>query len=94
MPNKLYDLAVRIGSYDKAAAREAYKARKASIDAEAASQQAPEWLTFAAASEALNTAGDVDTLDLKADLINRVEDEAHRAELSAMYRALREKLEN
>lgn len=88
------ELAGKLGSdADKVAAREAYKARKASIDTESASQPAQEWLTFAAVSEALNTAGDLDTLDVKADLINRVEDETHRAELSAIYRALREKLE-
>lgn len=53
----------------------------------------PEAMTYAQVSEALNTAGDLDTLDLKADLINRVENEAHREELSRTYHDLRSKLE-
>lgn len=53
----------------------------------------PGSMTYAQVSEALNTAGDLDTLDLKADLINRVENEEHREELRRTYHDLRSKLE-
>lgn len=54
---------------------------------------APEAMTYAQVAEALNAAGDVDTLDAKADLINRVENEAHRDELTGIYRSLRAGME-
>lgn len=50
-------------------------------------------LTYAKVAEALNTAGDVETLDVKADLIRRVRDDGQREELSALYYNLRAKLE-
>lgn len=53
----------------------------------------PEAMTYAQVSVALNTAGDLDTLDMKADLINRVADTVQRDELSAIYHGLRAKLE-
>lgn len=81
------ELAGKLGSdADKAAAREAYKARKAEIEA-------PAPITFAEVAAALDTAGDAETLDLKADLINQVANEEQRAELSAMYHAMRAQME-
>jgi hypothetical protein len=50
--------------------------------------------TFAQVAEALNMAGDIDTLDAKADLlIKQVADEAQRTELTDLYHVLRIKLE-
>lgn len=53
----------------------------------------PESMTFAQVSEALHQAGDLDTLDAKADLIRQVSDERQRTELNTLYHDLREKLE-
>lgn len=50
-------------------------------------------VTFAQVSDALRTAGDVDTIDVKADLIRQVADEQQRDELTFMYRELRAGLE-
>lgn len=50
-------------------------------------------MTFAEVADALNQAGDVETLDLKADLIRQVDDETQQAELTGMYRNLRAELE-
>lgn len=72
---------------DKSAARDAYKARKADLDAPAA-------MTFAQVAEALNTAGDTETLDVKADLIRQVADPAQREELSALYQSIRTRMTN
>jgi recombination protein RecT len=49
-------------------------------------------IAFAAVSDALNKAGDIETLDLKADLIRQVDSEEQRAELTAEYKRLREVL--
>ena len=51
-------------------------------------------MTYAEVAEALNTAGDIETLDLKADLIRQVDDETQQAELTGMYRNLRAGLED
>lgn len=56
-------------------------------------EEKPESMTFAQVSEALHQAGDLDTLDAKADLIRQVSDERQRAELNTLYHDLREKLE-
>lgn len=53
----------------------------------------PEAMTFAQVSDALNTAGDLDTLDAKADLINLVGNETHRQELTHIYHGLRAGME-
>lgn len=50
-------------------------------------------MTYAQVNEALQSAGDLDTLDIKADLIRRVADAGQREELSAIYRDLRAKME-
>lgn len=55
-------------------------------------EEKPESMTFAQVSEALHQAGDLDTLDAKADLIRMVADEEQRAELKDLYYDLREKL--
>lgn len=87
------ELAGKLGTdEEKAKAREAYKARKASIDIDDASgmmghEDKP--TTYAAVADALHTAGDLETLDLKADLIRQVADEGQRAELSDIYANLR-----
>jgi hypothetical protein len=49
-------------------------------------------MAFAAVSDALNKAGDIETLDLKADLIRQVASEEQRAELTAEYKRLRDVL--
>lgn len=49
-------------------------------------------MTYAQVTEALHQAGDVETLDVKADLIRHVADEGQRGELTALYHNLREKL--
>lgn len=67
--------------------------QRAAIQAMATPDSKPVSMTYAQVAEALNTAGDMDTLDLKADLINRVENEAHRHELTRTYHELRAKLE-
>lgn len=53
----------------------------------------PEAMTFAQVSEALHQAGDLDTLDAKADMIRQVADEGQRTELNTLYHDLRVKLE-
>lgn len=50
-------------------------------------------MTFAEVADAMNTAGDTETLDVKADLIRQVSDETQQAELTEMYRSLRTKME-
>lgn len=55
-------------------------------------KEKPEAMTFAQVSEALHQAGDLDTLDIKADLIRAVPDEGQRQELSALSASLRAKL--
>ncbi|HMW88227.1 MAG TPA: hypothetical protein PKD65_19555 [Nitrospira sp.] len=52
-----------------------------------------ESMSFAQVSEALHQAGDLDTLDAKADLIRQVADEGQRTELNTLYHDLRVKLE-
>ena len=80
------DMAAKLtGDVEKEMARNAYKARK---DAMAT----PPSLTYAKVSEALNTAGDADTLDVKADLIRQVADEGQQVELTELYRALRARM--
>lgn len=64
--------------------------QEAAIRAPAASQP----VTYAQVSEALNTAGDIDTLDAKADLIRAVADEQQRTELNNLYHDLRIKMES
>lgn len=49
--------------------------------------------SYAEVADALHKAGDVETLDLRADKIRMVADEAQRTELSTLYRDLRAKLE-
>lgn len=61
--------------------------------AKPAQGDAPEPMTYAQVNEALHTAGDLDTLDIKADLIRRVENAQQREELSVIYRDLRAKME-
>lgn len=54
-----------------------------------------EGMTFAQVSDALHTAGDIDTLDAKADLlIKQVADEKQRTELTDIYHVLRIKMED
>lgn len=55
--------------------------------------EAKQGITFAQVAEALRTAGDVDTIDVKADLIRQVADDQQRNELTALYRELRAGLE-
>lgn len=50
-------------------------------------------VTYASVADALNSAGDVETLDMKADLIRQISDEAQREELNALFRGLRQKME-
>lgn len=57
-------------------------------------QSAPAAMTFAQVAEALNTAGDTETLDVKADLIRQVSDPAQREELSALYQSIRTRMTN
>lgn len=88
------DLAGKLGTAEeKAKAREAYKARKASIDIDDASGMMgheAQPLTFAQVSDALHRSGDTETLDLKADLIRQVANEGQRIELNTLYHSLRE----
>lgn len=56
-------------------------------------EEKPESMTFAQVSEAMHQAGDLDTLDAKADLIRMVADEGQRTELNTLYHDLRVKLE-
>jgi hypothetical protein len=90
------ELAGKLGTdEEKAKAREAYKARKASIDIDDASGMMgheAQPLTFAQVSDALHQAGDTETLDMKADLIRQVADEGQRTELNTLYHSLREGL--
>lgn len=91
------DLAGKLtGDVEKEQARNAYSARKAELKAAAkavdAASAPSEAMTYAQVAEALNTAGDVETLDVKADLIREVADEVQREELTALYRELRETL--
>ena len=51
------------------------------------------FMSFAEVAEGLNTAGDVETLEVKASLIGMVEDELQQSELTGMYRTLRAELE-
>ncbi len=50
-------------------------------------------VAYARVAEALNSAGDVETLDMKADLIRQISDEVQREELNVLFRSLREKME-
>lgn len=50
-------------------------------------------VTYASVADALNSAGDVETLDMKADLIRQISDEAQREELNALFRSLRQKMD-
>jgi hypothetical protein len=73
---------------DKAQAREAYKVRNAEIKAAAKQDSEPERaITFAMVANAINKADDQDALDIAADLIGKVVDPGHRAELSEMCKA-------
>ena len=47
------------------------------------------FMSFAEVADGLNTAGDVETLEVKASLIGMVEDELQQVELTGMYRTLR-----
>jgi phage recombination protein Bet len=49
--------------------------------------------TYAEIADKLNTAGDIDTLDVAASLISAVVDEIQQAELTAMYREIRTQME-
>ena len=49
-------------------------------------------VTYAMVRESLEAATTADALDIAADTIGAVDDEAHRAELAELYRELREKL--
>ncbi len=49
-------------------------------------------MTYAQVADALNKAGDTETLDVRADLIRQVADEKQREELTALYRSLRTKM--
>ena len=73
-----------------------YTMTEAQVEAikDVAEPATPEPMTFAQVNEALQSAGDLDTLDLKADLINRVADAGQREELSAIYHGLRAKMED
>lgn len=68
-------------------------AQRKEIEAMAPKDDKPEYMTFAQVSEALHLAGDLDTLDAKADLIRLVADEGQRTELNNLYHDRREKLE-
>lgn len=68
-------------------------AQRMAIEAMAPKDDKPEYMTFAQVSEALHLAGDLDTLDAKADLIRLVADEGQRTELNNLYHDRREKLE-
>lgn len=61
--------------------------------ARTAQGDAPEPMTYAQVNEALHGVGDLDSLDNRADLINRVADAGQREELGAIYRDLRAKME-
>jgi hypothetical protein len=88
------ELAGKLGSdADKAAARDAYKARKASLEAENVSQDAPSPMTYAQVAERLNQAGDAETLDAHAAEIDLVAEAGQRDDLAAMYRRLRDGME-
>jgi hypothetical protein len=89
----------------KAQARDAFKARRAELEAAAATRNAepsPEEpgngeelaMTYAQVRDALEAAQSVDALDAAADLIGQVASEDHRAELAALYRSLREPMTN
>ncbi|MBP6421580.1 MAG: phage recombination protein Bet [Propionivibrio sp.] len=64
----------------------------ASIRTYKKSEAPAEGMTFARVADALNKAGDTETLDVRADLIRQVSDEQQRAELADMYRAIRDKM--
>ena len=49
-------------------------------------------MTYAAVSDALQKAGDLETLDIKADLIRMVSSEQHRTELNTIYHDIRAKM--
>ncbi len=55
--------------------------------------EAKQGVTYAQVADALCAAGDVETLDVKADLIRQVADKSQQDELTAMYRELRVNLE-
>jgi uncharacterized protein (DUF2267 family) len=60
---------------------------------EPAQEQPDKAVTYAKVAEAMRVAGDVDTLDARADMIRMVADEGQRTELNTIYHDLREKME-
>lgn len=88
-------LSEHLADDDKKTARKAYKERLETLKGQQAADPAShetQSFSFAAVADAINKAKDVDVLDVAADMIGEIADEAQRKELGDLYHARREAL--